>query len=324
MHCIICRTEKKPSSEHVIPRALGGSFVIYRVCHDCNAMLGARRVDQGLIEHSETVERRVKLQLAGNNKTVPDPVAEAIRRPIETGIPNVRVRLARGKQGYVPTVQPHVGVEIHEENGLLRVDINLIVAEGDEHNAPMYLKSALRKNGVRDDAVLERICADTIPRLQRRQQSAPIGIPIKRNEGGHFLGLTKIAYEMAHHWLGDTWLDDSIAASMRRALCGDKSADGRFRIGDGAMLERPRMAHDRTAAFESLPLGYDPQRTNVMTLYSIQGSICVCLWLLDAFTAMFVVTETGKAYPSPTYDAVAMDVVLRRFEEFESITPAVQ
>jgi hypothetical protein len=45
--------------------------------------------------------------------------------------------------------------------------------------------------------------------------------------------------------------------------------------------------------------------------------------LLDAFSAMFLVTENAAAYARPEYDAVAMDVLLRRFEEFQTVMPVL-
>jgi hypothetical protein len=38
--CIFCTQLKRPSREHIIPKALGGNFVINQVCKDCNDILG--------------------------------------------------------------------------------------------------------------------------------------------------------------------------------------------------------------------------------------------------------------------------------------------
>lgn len=321
MTCIICRTEKTSSPEHVIPRALGGSFVIHRVCRDCNNGLGA--VDRGLIEHHASVERRVSLQLEGNRGTVPDPVAEAIRRPIATNIPNVNVRLSREAEGYRVRVERHVDVTLVEQpNGQTRIDINLVVDENDGGNAEMYLRSALRKAGIRDEDRLAAICAETLPRLEMRQGPATIGVPVKKNDGGHHLGITKIAYEVAHHWLGDAWLDDPIAITMRRALGGDKTAGGQFKIGDGSSIERPRITRDPNVPFEQLALGYEPERTHLITLYPIANKLFVCVWLLDAFCGMMLVTDDAAPYELPEFSGIGMDVVLRQYEEFQTIMPA--
>jgi hypothetical protein len=323
MMCIICRAERSSSPEHVIPRALGGSFVIHRVCHQCNNALGARNVDQGLVEHNTSVERRVALQLAGNRGKVPDPIGDAIRHPIDTGIPNVKVRLSREPEGYRVKVEPRADVTLTEgPPGRTKLDINLII-DADDDRAEMRLRSALRKSGIKDEANLRQICDEVLPQLELRHGPATIGVPVKKNEGGHYLGITKIAYEMAHYWLGDSWLDDPIAADMRRALGGDRTASGRFKIGDGTTIERPRITTDPATPFEKLPLGYDPARTNLITLYRIDNTFSVCVYLLDAFSAMFLVTENAAAYERPKYDAVGMDVGLRRYEEFQTVMPAL-
>jgi len=323
MRCIICLAEKPPSPEHVIPRALGGSFVIHRVCRDCNNLLGAI-ADQGLIEHNAAVERRVALQIASNRGAIPDPVGDAVRRPIATGIPNVRVRLSPEAGGYRASVEKHAEVRLVEQpDGTTHIEINLVVDAGDERNAEIYLRSALRKAGIKDEARLTEICAQALPMLELRHGPTTVGVPVRKNDGGHHLGITKIAYEMAHYWLGDTWLDDPIAIAMRRGLRGDKNASGRFMIGDGKAMDRPRVATDTATPFEELPLGYDPTRTNIMTLYPIGELLYVCVWLLDAFSAMFLVTDNAKAYQRPRLDSVAMDVGLRKAEEFMTIMPVL-
>ncbi len=322
MNCIICQLEKPPSPEHVIPKALGGSFVVHRICRECNNMLGAKNVDQGLIEHHASVERRVALGLAGNNGSVPDPIGDAIRRPILTEIPNVAIQLTRVSGGYAATVRNRVEVNVKTiEDGRFELDVNLIIDPGNERNAGMYLKSALRKAGIKDDEVLDRICADTLPRLEIRSGPTTIAVPVKKNEGGHVLGMTKIAYEMAHHWLGDAWLDDPIAENMRRALRGTKLPTGSSGSGTEPRWIGLALMADPATPFENLPLGYDPTRTHIMTLYPMRDHVFVAIWLLDAFCAMSLITSNGGTFTRPVYDAVAMDVRLRQFEQFKTVMP---
>jgi hypothetical protein len=239
-------------------------------------MLGAKNVDQGLIEHHASVERRVALGLAGNNRSVPDPIGDAIRRPIPTEIPNVAVQLTRVSGGYAATVREHVEVNVKTiEDDRLELEVNLIIDPGNEQNAEMYLKSGLRKAGIKDDEVLDRICADTLPRLELRSGPTTIAVPVKKNEGGHVLGMTKIAYEMAHHWLGDAWLDDPIAVNMRRGpsrrqgrrravqnrgrnLDGSAPRDGR--PGHAVRGSPARLRPDPHADHDALPDGRSPLR----------------------------------------------------------------
>jgi hypothetical protein len=323
MTCIICRNEKPPSAEHVIPRALGGSFVVRRICRECNSMLGANRSDQGLIDHHESVARRVALQLAGNNGTVPDPVGDAIKFPIETDIPNVKVRLYRDGEDLRARVQPHVEVKVHERpNGDTVLEIEFIIDGDDATNAEMYLRSALKKAGIKDEPRLTEICTEFLPQLVEREGPASVAIPMKKNEGGHHLGMTKIAYEMAHHWLGDAWLDEPIAVSMRDALQGNKAAGGQYKVGDGNMMDRVRISTAEALPFEERPLGYNPTRTKVMSLHPIGEKLFVCIWLLEAFCAMYLVSENGAVYQRPECDAVLMDVVIRQAVEVGTVMQA--
>jgi len=280
-------------------------------------------VDRGLIDHHAAVERRVKLQLESNSGKIPDPIGDAIRKPIKTDMPNIKVKLAKVAQGFTAQVQPYADARVSQHGKDRRINVNLVVALGDESNAPMYLKSSLRKQGIKDEDDLDRICAEVIPCLELQTMTSSIGIPIKKNEGGHHLGLTKIAYEMAHHWLGDAWLEDPISVGMRKALRGDKTAGGLFTVGNGSSMPRPRLTRNKAAAFDGLDLGYDPTETNVLTLYRIERDWFVCIWLLDAFNAMYTVTRSAESYPKPDRDAIIMNVVKRQYLELESVMPVI-
>jgi hypothetical protein len=86
-------------------------------------------------------------------------------------------------------------------------------------------------------------------------------------------------------------------------------------------MDRPRVTADPATPFEDLPLGYDPTRTHIMTLYPMGDHLFVAIWLLDAFCGMYLITSNGGAYARPVYDAVAMDVLLRQFKEFKTVMP---
>jgi hypothetical protein len=55
--CIYCRQARQPSREHVLQRALGGSFVARIACEDCNQRLSG--IDQALAQHSVVALSRV-------------------------------------------------------------------------------------------------------------------------------------------------------------------------------------------------------------------------------------------------------------------------
>jgi hypothetical protein len=310
MICIFCRTEQEPTAEHVIAKALGGSFVIDRACRKCNSRLGDI-ADRGLIEHNESVVRRVALKLAGNNGSVGDP--------------DVRVRLTKTPEGLRAKVEPKIEIEFDTLPDGRRIFgvTTMVIPEEDADKAEMYLRSALRKKGIRDEEMLARVCAELLPNLELRVGPETVAIPVKKNEGGHHLGITKIVYEMAHHWLGDAWLDDPIAETMRQGLLGNKDASGKYKVADGDAIPRPRVAADPGISFDKLPLGYDPTRTNVITLYPHENKLWVTVYLLDAFTAMYLVSDNAAAYQRPEYDAVAMDVDERTWEDYRTVLPVI-
>jgi len=327
MHCIICREDKDSSPEHVIARALGGSFVIHRLCQKCNNDMGGLRVDQGLIDHNAIVERRVALQLAGNRGTVPDPLGDALRYPVPTEVPGVSIRIRRDENDATlmrGTVVRNSKIAVTDNpDGTQDIGIYLfVVPETDADKSEMYLKSDLRKAGARDEAQIQRVCDEFLPHLESVERSFSVVIPVPQNLGGHYLGMAKIAFEMAHHWLGDAWLDDPIAIGLRAALRGEANPGGRFRIGDDGTIQRPKMSATPGVRFDELPSGYDPDRTNILMLYREGITCCVCMWLLDAFSAMFLVTENAAAYQVPATDSVVMDVIVRRPIELQTVAPA--
>jgi len=55
--CIYCKQLKDPSREHVLQRALGGSFVALVACEDCNK--GLSDIDQALAQHSIVALSRI-------------------------------------------------------------------------------------------------------------------------------------------------------------------------------------------------------------------------------------------------------------------------
>jgi hypothetical protein len=49
----------------------------------------------------------------------------------------------------------------------------------------------------------------------------------------------------------------------------------------------------------------------------------VTIYLLDAFSAMFLVTENAAAYGRPKFDADRMDVGEHRYEECRTMLPII-
>ena len=99
MFCIFCLKEKTPRSdggEHVVPKGLGGSFTIDRVCLDCDNYLGGK-VDRTLQEQNDLKIRRIELQLRGQRGEIPDVYRDAIGKAVHDPPPRFEARESRAR-----------------------------------------------------------------------------------------------------------------------------------------------------------------------------------------------------------------------------------
>lgn len=306
MHCIICRLEKADGNEHVIPKALGGSFVTTRVCTGCDNALG-NRADQGLIHQYLVEQRRAELSLRGNNRTVPNPMKNSLNRPmVSQQNPNHRLQIVHSVAGEFETkTLPHVDFDVQVISDTeCRVELKEFYLDpADWHNAENIVKSALRKKGIRNDDFLQTVWEVFQQNVVGKTETIPFEIPFQIRTGGHHIGLLKIAYEISWHWLGDRWLDDPIANTMRNALRGD----------DAALAEVQGKVTD---AEEVLTLGgCDNRRTHLLFTFPALGKYFVTVRLLDVFNAFFLVTNDAARYSHPKLDAILMDAVARKYRE---------
>lgn len=305
MICIICQQEKPDGNEHVIPKSIGGSFVTKRVCRDCDNGFGST-ADAGLVKHFKLETARIELQLKGNNGVVPDPMKAALRKPIDSGaepghqlfvspIPN-----EDGKYPARTVSKVEAEVEFDGTGNVVGFGFpKFFIDKSDADKAETLIKSALRKKGVRNEETLQSISDFIIPGLQERDVPKEVPFLREQHSGGEILGIVKIAYEFAHYWLGDTWLSDPIALEMRKAVMGDKTTTGRYRIYE-----------DGADGF--LPENFDPRSHHTVQLFRSNNALFIHVRLLDVFSAYYLISENAGAYEFPEKAIVFMDVVNKR------------
>lgn len=311
MKCIICLKEKPARNdrgEHVIPKALGGSFRIDRVCKDCDNGFGGD-ADAGLVNHFKIEHRRQELNLRGHRGSVPDPLARILKTPfMKIDDPNHRLMMvANSVSGqYSPRTIPKVefDVEVHPGN-MYRIELkHFYVDHGDSDKTEVYVRSALRKKGVNDEVVLQRAWDRLAPTLESKEEQVLFQAPFAIKIGGHQFGLLKIAYEMAWYWLGDAWIDDPIAGAMRDLLTGIISASNPLQ---SAVFDDP----DKILIVR----GDDPRLIHAIYLLPFRLGYLVGIRLFDIFTAVFIITNNARNYTHPKSDAIIMSAVERRHEE---------
>jgi hypothetical protein len=118
------------------------------------------------------------------------------------------------------------------------------------------------------------------------------------NRGGHQMGLLKIAYEMAWHWLGDEWLDDPIAAAMRSWLNGSGSSGTEIQLN---------ASMDVIGMLRSINIA--PESHHFAFIVSLSGQPMVIIGMLGVHTLRVYVSE--KEHAIPKCDALLLDAANR-------------
>jgi len=306
MLCIFCMLEKpeRKSGEHIFPVGIGGAFTVKRVCQHCDSRLG-NFADSPLQRQFDVEQRRIEFKLRGHRGTVPDPVAEAIKRPLPHPTePGQRIRIRRADDGST-TIESvtHIEYETGIENGRrwIKATSNTVINPRDSDSVPILSRSALRKIGILDEAVVEAVTRDLIESLETHNQSITVAVPVPMRKGGHQLGLLKIAYELAWLWLGDLWLEDPTARAMRRILAGDTTASGDVTLNASMDLG------------EILEIaGLNPRTTHIAFLSPAFGRLMLTIRLFDAHTIGVIVTDDPRKYRLYTENVLVNDTTARQ------------
>jgi hypothetical protein len=309
MRCIWCgrKFEPRDDGEHVVAKALGGSLTIPAVCEPCDNRLG-NVADAPLVGHLWMLARRAELGLRGQRGTVPD-VAETVikRRADALQDPTFRFNVeASSSAGRIDLhLKPHVDVDVEVDGDRTTVAINAFRLDPrDAHRAEVILKSALRKKGLKDERLIDEIWRQYEPRVHPETAQLTVAVPYAYRHGGHESGLLKIAYELAWYWLGDSWLNDPVAAPLRSCVeAGAEASGGGFPFG---------VLHKNQIESGASPLGIlKGERMHVAMLLPYGAQYVIWMRLLNVFEAVVPITSNRERYAHPRLDAVAMDAVTR-------------
>jgi hypothetical protein len=308
MLCIVCMTMKQRRTsgcEHVVPYALGGSFTIDRVCLDCDNRFG-NTADAGLVNLTTIERRRAELELAGQSGVVPDPVKRTLKRKL-VGMHDAKHRLVLQEGSrpgeVVAKTMPYVEFAVqHFLEGTLIQSARVYIDPSDADKAELA-KSALRKVGINDEKVVERIAREFAASLEPAEYLHEFKLSVPVRVGGHQQGLLKIAYELAWYWLGDTWLDDPTAVAMRDSLNGRTPKTQMF----GTILDDPKAGVIAVAG--------DPRVVHFAYVSSFDNRLVLFVHIFDLVTAGFVVASDATKYELPAKNAIVMQNVQRQYEE---------
>jgi hypothetical protein len=217
MLCIICLKENKSSeftSEHVIPKSIGGTYSIQNVCIDCNSKLG-HEVDCHLTEHWLIKVERYLRRIPGKTGKVPNPFKYGTMKGDskhqllylfdDAGnfkylytIPRVETKTSQDGNEYL-----HILLDIKDENRLPEI----INKKRLRANLP-----ALTKEDMDELIQTQRFCFKK-PSIEF--ESFFDSVEYKRS-------VLKIAYELACEWIGERYLEDPTADLLRKCILDNK------------------------------------------------------------------------------------------------------
>jgi hypothetical protein len=282
MLCIICLHERPSSIEHVFPDAIGGTFTIERVCAPCNSHLGAH-VDSHLANHWLVRARRHDLAIQGKTGS---PLSPTFRANVDS-IAGLQVELRPDSSPMVrlvnPVVTSHGGKAVYW-------------LEGQEETAQRILDTIGQRRGI--GTHLSTAAPDTTIVKPTISGHVPIDTHDYRRS------VLKVAYQLAHRWLGEEYLSDPFAKALRELL-------------------QPR-AYE-LADFEAAPFGAqititgplfpNTESLHVAFLHVLNGSLLMVVSVFGLFRGYIQVASTVPRAGLPEPCALAIDATTGAYQE---------
>lgn len=285
--CIFCLTDKpaeEEDPEHVFPKAIGGTLAIGRVCKYCNSKLGTI-ADAPLTDHLHILLRRSQLNLAGQNRKVPDGVAALLR--------------GRRVLAYDPSQE--VLLEKNPETGDLELrlkwaqlpdgTVSIDARDRDNPKKTINRRRKRRKQRALSDAELDRLIDQhsIVNNMTPAESAVLVHHSVNRFDSQRCL--FKIAYELSHRWLGEVYIDDPVAKILRKIALGK---------------ERPEERHTKYeilwgSDLDMLAFWSNGKDCHVAASHKSADYIVIGIKIFDVFSALIVVSETPSLYANDDY-----------------------
>lgn len=289
MLCIFCREEKTPTDEHIFPLAIGGSLVTTRVCNDCNSRLGAG-ADARLSNWLPVLAHRERLNLKGNSGSIPSPLRMLTGKQTlieRDGSRHDVVGILGRNRALTHQVIPSCNVVLDDDgNEVLQISAD----PRDVGYIEKSIRRARSERGLRELTPDEmREALESIETYQGERSLFQLKVPAADLwPPRHALG--KIAYELAHLWLGESYLEDPTSKALARAVLDDRSHE----IDD---FVRVAVGRDKNSFWRKSPDRHLAHASRV------EEKLVVYVRIFDLIDAVVIVSETADlhgGYPSET------------------------
>jgi hypothetical protein len=303
--CIFCLKEKPKeefSVEHVFPDAIGGTFTINNVCRECNSILGSQ-VDSKITDNWGIKAKRHIHKIKNKDGNIPSPF---VIGETEDG---KKIECVFDKKTGEPKglrLFPDINI-VEDSEGNVQVtgsfDIN------DKDKAVEMINKKLQRAGY-DEISEEKLLAN----MKEFHEPPPvIKQQFKLDVERYKFGLIKIAYELACHWLGDSYLDDPISSVIRERVLDPTFEEDWFEkypIQGTIQLYNPK----------SPLFNYwkDDETSHIGCLInSFDGKLGCYIRIFQDYEALVCITENASNYPE--FDNMGMflavDPINKSFRE---------
>jgi hypothetical protein len=281
MKCIICAEDKSEESftkEHVFPESIGGTLTV-DACRSCNPYLG-HNIDSHLANHPFVQLARLHLKLPGKKGEIPNP----LERGTVSNDPGQKVqfRFVKGEPKGLYFI-PRIKREMKDQN-IETVEVR--VAEEDRDTIPDIINKMITRSGLTPllkEEIESKIVADRIPLPE-------ICVPMKVDVIWYHRALLKIAYELAHHWLGPSYFTDPVGEALRAHL-----NDRTLNVGSPKTIAvRAQIGFGPGFA---LPLWNNEPNAHIAIMKVAGSGIIGLIRVFQVFNAAITVSETASLYP---------------------------
>jgi hypothetical protein len=209
MRCVICKKDKeKLTDEHVFPDAIGGTLVLTNVCKDCNDRLG-HSVDHHLVDNWFIKGERMSLKIRGKSGNLPNPLEKGVLAKN----PKQQVRYYFNQEGNPQEVYlvPYIEKEKKDDNTEI---VKISIDKKDKNKLPEIINKMLRRHG-KPELTYEQIEKQVIEGID---PNPSIKMSLTMDMVQYKRAILKIAYELAHYWLGENYFDDSTGEIIRQCI----------------------------------------------------------------------------------------------------------
>lgn len=280
MKCIICLGEypaEQMTDEHIFPEAIGGRLLLKKsVCINCVGHLG-NPVDSGLINNSLIEMARLSMNIGGKSGIVPNPMKKATL--VEDPSHKFVIRLDKMTGGMIP--QSVTRVTRTEEPGG-KQSIQISVDKSQMENLPELVNKILIRSGAEPVDRDEIFSHAKHVKIEKPELHTELKVDIIN----YHRSMIKIAYELAYHWLGDTYLDDPTAKLLRLLIRDDREWESE--------IESPKLLRAKIDLVDPNGLtklyGIEPP-DHIGVMFGIDNTLVVYIRIFNMFEATILVSE---------------------------------